>query len=1541
MLGNNEKASAILQQIRVEHAKKQPFARFTDLQAEEIVRATFALLLKMTDSLASWKLVYEASEKQEAAFGKLVALWGAASRMKIWFVEQKKVASDKYKEEEWDRIIKGIAKTVQDKVSLLLLFRSPEIAEKESRKTQKTVTLVRTESIDAPRRRMSEAELVKSRLEKWKNLLIAKTDEESKEVSLTSSTLKILQTASIPCASLVSYLESYYLRGLAIYGALTIFQRASSYVRSKKIRADVIAWVSSVFKSDSAANWHYSQKTISCGTPFQYMLRYVFFNLISQILEYIIQTKNPSEFECLMDALKWNYTASDHVFIKDCRLFPCLRSEHRKCFVASLWGQPLDSNSEPEALLDAFEYIAIKIVTRALAQPTPADRKGSGSSEEPTMEAMPRLEKSVSSLDESSAARLMDAIMRIIFDEVKRAAESYEKGVGVEPKIVEEYEALQKMDAKKVNDDKSKDWNKLRKDFADAAKGVYSQQFCVRLLQLLYRIFVAIQEDATMKSRVNLIIEDSYMLSLLRLLFIGSTQQQYLVLQILPLLVQVSPENIESACRTMLEDPKLHERFTSSCTLDLMLLYAMKNSERIWSNSQQRAQGNYALYKGAVSFLRGLIRKNKDLGAVMAGLAKTYVFGTKDEMAKLPKNCRGRVFIELIISVFGGDFLGLTKGAKGLAKERNKYSVVAFVGEKVEDKDKKIKVYEWDFKPRVHKEIMLHLVDEEGGSGESSITTLPISEFTLTEDEMPLSDLLLTQGVSKENLMARIVPIICEDPTTGSNAIVRTLGVKAMRMARGIIGQNKEICQALFKKEIVEKLLAQALKVPAIGSHNSALSTEMAIEEMRKNASMMEVSPLVCTGNSPISVRLATDTLVFSFIGSKICIPILAHTAAASKLLTKKDGQDLECVILKKDQEEDTKGKMVVVENWGSADLGKENAASAILLGESLDKVLESNRKIAVPLIEIDSADMAYLTSMLKDIREIAKGVQEAKTNTLVAEYLGKKPVGGEDVSSSNVRSIVRDLLSGKSSEKQPAKTETKKPEIAKTEKEKKVTEEDPLSVFASQNRCKGIFTHKDDPQITDEREKLAKAFAGEFPKIFGNSATISLSGYKLALEDLRIHYARHILQQILLESSMEELKGIVDLVPQILSFLHLVAIEADYTQFGFGAKQWSGKLNAVINSLAGLPDLLGKFVSWLHEKLITRDESSKDSNASRLFSFPQLVLSAPVYPRFVYRFLKQLLIHSKISIVGNLRSGDLLTGLLQLVAISKNAPDKYRSMKLIKSILGTAIGTRTELSPGAITSMLTSKCIKTLAGVCSHEPKHESIIWKNVMEIMQKANSLCKSASEMYGELVQTYCFKDDSMLQVPMAIIKAFPDWRRLITFMWIRMNKEILRGKYECTIESPKPFYNTQYTFLVNRPTAQYVVLNAKLPPGRNSYPLYYRVETALISLDRRGKAKLRVLTEGEKDVKIRFSRFYVHYPYAGSQVFAFGSNDGGRLGLKDTKTTAGPVTIPGLGLQKILSIYSGGSHTIVQRFVMTPPRFATRASHCLLQVAATDA
>ena len=76
-------------------------------------------------------------------------------------------------------------------------------------------------------------------------------------------------------------------------------------------------------------------------------------------------------------------------------------------------------------------------------------------------------------------------------------------------------------------------------------------------------------------------------------------------------------------------------------------------------------------------------------------------------------------------------------------------------------------------------------------------------------------------------------------------------------------------------------------------------------------------------------------------------------------------------------------------------------------------------------------------------------------------------------------------------------------------------------------------------------------------------------------------------------------------------------------------------------------------------------------------------------------------------------------------------------------------------------------------------------------------------------------------------------------------------------------------------------------------------------------------MATLDEEEETFSVEFNRFYLNYPMNHYALYGFGSNDGGRLGLKDMKNVVEPKILPRLGSSKIVGVYSAASHTFVCR------------------------
>ena len=1374
MNGGKEKTEKLIATLQQEYVKKQRLSIAPDPLAEDIVRATFALLIKITGSAADWVSVAEFGE--EKPMKKLITLWNTANRMRAVFKEKRNAIPEDHKGEEYEKDIKAIVKTIKDKLELLLKFRSAAIAEQEKMQARKKIQLFKKSSEESAQA-ATEAEMVKERLGKWKDIQLAVTKEDTQELSLSSSAILILQS-DITAAQLVTQLESYYLRATVLYNVMSLCQHAIAHIFSKRIRADVLAWIMSIFKRTTAVPWHYSQLTTSCGVSFQTLLRAAFFGVVKEVLEYVTLTHDSKELTYLMDALKWNYTATDHDYLCNCKLFSSLRGKQRPGYVTSLWGQQLDSEDQiPEMLLDTFEFIVIKITTRVMlssAETVPAQ-------EDP----FPKLEKSRSMVDESSTTKLFSSIMETIFGEIRRAVESYESSQGIESKIVDDYAEVSKEEKKKEKDDEDtrKDKAKIMKEFNDTCNTIYSHEFCVRLLRLLYHLCLAVQENQQLKVTINLLTQSQDFAQLLRLLSVGSVQQQYIILQTLPLISKLSHENLEAAAAKILAEQKL-TRFTRSGLLDLLLTFVLERREGIWFAEAHVGNGAYGATKAALNSVKTLISQNKEIAGLFAGLLQTILFGGKDEWQNLPTECKNRRFIELMLSVAGGEAEGLFKGAKGSVQSKKGYVAVCFDNSK-----DKLPIKDWEYACKKHDEVMVHLAGDEASTGETALAKIAISEFVPHADELPLQSLL--QNVKPEQVSTILKKSIL-DPLPES-PLLATIQVKLLKVMWKLLKQDKELAKKVLNPELVTLLLTEGMKGPKSSLNRSLLTTELLAEEMRKIASQSEGKALATSEAVALMLKVEKNELLMCMRSGSVCIPLIAH-----RLAKKLQGNSFEYTVYRKDiPDTEVSGKLVFIKeaDLETADFATlEKRAKGIIMTGALEKLGERN----VPGFQISRRHMDSLEAYKQKLAEIDKFMQGTKLDQVIADYLNIKP--DKPIDAANVRDILKVLIPG-------GKPKAKEEAEAKKEEEAR---KDPLSLFTQQTaKCDKMFKDKQDSLITEEREALKKEFATGYPKLYERAEFTTPDQYLTILSDLRLFYTRHLLLSLLISNpgTLPE-----SAAKDLTSFVLSVSIEADYLLHGCGYKGLSRKVNKLLHVLVSLKDSAAQFFGWVNEK-VKAVAAEKATVSSTLFSVTSEELIRTIYVRFIHRYFKALAKFQPKNVVTSPSLEDFMASLLTLVAIVENTADKYRCLMGIKSAVSIAQSLQGELSVAEINKVLANKCMKALSTYCRDSDFSGSMLWKNANEITLKANALYRFSLSKFGEEAITYCVNDDENLYTAAEIMRTFPDMKKLMVYVWTRLYHKELKVKNEVRIDTPKPLYNTQYCLLIQDPIAQAMDINAK--------------------------------------------------------------------------------------------------------------------------------
>lgn len=84
-----------------------------------------------------------------------------------------------------------------------------------------------------------------------------------------------------------------------------------------------------------------------------------------------------------------------------------------------------------------------------------------------------------------------------------------------------------------------------------------------------------------------------------------------------------------------------------------------------------------------------------------------------------------------------------------------------------------------------------------------------------------------------------------------------------------------------------------------------------------------------------------------------------------------------------------------------------------------------------------------------------------------------------------------------------------------------------------------------------------------------------------------------------------------------------------------------------------------------------------------------------------------------------------------------------------------------------------------------------------------------------------------------------------------------------------------------------------------------------------MDKDATTKFKLVGENENSIEVPYNKCYLSFPWIYYETYGFGSNEGGRLGLKDLINTSIPKTITGLGMKKPIAIHSGMNHTFVPK------------------------
>ena len=350
---------------------RQMWARGSNAQAMIVVRCAFALLIKMENAIEAINICLNSVpyDSDKINYQKLLAAWEKASYMKRWLNDQK----SKLNEASFEEGLQKIIKNVQSITELILKFNSPKSEPELSVQPfhNKFIRVIHTNFQKEP---LTEKKPPMPRIEFWKHIQRALQSKKvgSIKYSMPEHVLVALKS-DCDTEKFVKILEKYYVRGLILMGSLTIMNQAFSGLPYKSIRMYVLKMIMLIFQRATTESVHYSSMTIACGREFQLLLSMIFGEFYRAILEYCITSNNNDELLFMLHSLKWNFTATDHTFLKESECLYKL-SPKIECYLTESWkfykknsivDNPEESTLQA-VLLETFGFLTAKVLMRTL-----------------------------------------------------------------------------------------------------------------------------------------------------------------------------------------------------------------------------------------------------------------------------------------------------------------------------------------------------------------------------------------------------------------------------------------------------------------------------------------------------------------------------------------------------------------------------------------------------------------------------------------------------------------------------------------------------------------------------------------------------------------------------------------------------------------------------------------------------------------------------------------------------------------------------------------------------------------------------------------------------------------------------------------------------------------------------------------------------------------------------------------------------------------------------------------------------------------------
>lgn len=166
-------------------------------------------------------------------------------------------------------------------------------------------------------------------------------------------------------------MESVFVNAARKMTGLSILQRIFGLSLTSQQLDDLVSWFCSSLRGGKNIINHYLDGISGCGNDMEKWVAKEFFGIMKSLLKQLQIATDPAKVISLLDALKWKYTARDHSFLKELRMFKAIHASGSKNLLRHAWGRkikhevnPYFDTPIPNAVLDHFEQVFLTVVGR-------------------------------------------------------------------------------------------------------------------------------------------------------------------------------------------------------------------------------------------------------------------------------------------------------------------------------------------------------------------------------------------------------------------------------------------------------------------------------------------------------------------------------------------------------------------------------------------------------------------------------------------------------------------------------------------------------------------------------------------------------------------------------------------------------------------------------------------------------------------------------------------------------------------------------------------------------------------------------------------------------------------------------------------------------------------------------------------------------------------------------------------------------------------------------------------------------------------------